>query len=1041
MAQTVHDWENIEVLQRNRKTERAHFIPFSEKRSALTFDRNNASSFKLLNGLWKFHYADNPNLSPDEFYTENFQTSDWDDLYVPSSWQIHGYGKPAYTNVVYPFPVDPPYVPSENPTGCYVREFWITGDWLDKQVTVRFEGVDSAFHVWVNGKEVGYSQGSRTPSEFDLTSFIKEGKNRIAVRVYQWSDGSYIEDQDMWWLSGIFRDVYLLAVPKVHIEDFFIKTRLDENYENASLYIETVIENRSSFAVSDYKLEYHLLDGNGQAVINEKESKAVSIAANSKKTVIQTFSITNPSKWSAENPYLYKLLLSLKQEAGQIAEVIPAKVGFRSVELKDGLFLINGVPIKLKGVNRHDHHPELGRAVPLEWMEEDVKLMKQHNINAVRTSHYPNDPRFYDLCDWYGLYVIDEADLECHGFEVIGKWDALSDDPAWENAYLERMKRMVARDKNHPSIIMWSLGNESGFGRNHVAMADWAREFDDTRLIHYEGECQAITRLESNYDPQREPEASDVFTTMYTAVEVMDALGQRDDLTKPHILCEYAHAMGNGPGGLKEYWEAFYEHDRLQGGFVWEWMDHGIRQVTEDGKEYFAYGGDFGETPNDSNFVIDGLVMADHTPSPALLEYKKVIEPVLVESVDLEKGEVKVTNRYDFISLSHLHATWSIRNGVSVVAGGTIPVSDIEARTSKEIVLPYELDRYRVAEDDYWLNIEFTLANDSAWAETGHQVAWAQFELPVQKAKQEETTSLSDQPLKVEDSKHSLLVQGENFIVRLDKVFGRLTEWKFQGIDLIKTGPVLNLWRVPIDNDLWAQVHWKDIPSFKEWKESGLHQLQQRIDAVRYMALGEHQVEIIVEARVAPPILNWGMTTTYTYTIDSDGKMDINVKGEPFGKLPQTFPRIGLKMEVPAMLDHVTWYGRGPGESYLDSKQANGVGVWMKKVEDFYTPYVYPQENGSRHEVRWAQLANTSGVGMRFRGKPLFDFNAQYYTMENLEKAQHTYDLVKQDFITVLIDHKQHGLGSASCGPDVLEKYRLKSGPFQFGLEIKPSFQ
>ncbi|WP_093212431.1 glycoside hydrolase family 2 TIM barrel-domain containing protein [Sediminibacillus albus] len=1041
MVQNKNDWENVQVLQRNRKKERAQFIPFTDKRSALTFDRKHASAFKLLNGIWKFHYAENPSLSPEEFYAEGFQTKDWDDLYVPSSWQMHGYGKPAYTNVVYPFPVDPPFVPSENPTGSYVKEFWITKDWLDKQVTVRFEGVDSAFYVWVNGKEVGYSQGSRIPSEFDLTAYLREGSNKLAVQVYQWSDGTYIEDQDMWWLSGIFRDVYLLAVPKVHVEDYFVKTIFDENEENAVLHVEALIENSSNRNVSDYKLQYHLLDANGQTVIDEELSQPISVAANSKKTVVQTFSVDNPSKWSAEDPYLYKLLLSLKKETNEIAEVIPAKVGFRSIKLKDGLFYVNGAAIKLKGVNRHDHHPDLGRAVPLEWMEEDVKLMKQHNINAVRTAHYPNDPRFYDLCDKYGLYVIDEADLETHGFDVIGNWNQLSDDPEWEDAYVDRMKRMVARDKNHPSIIMWSLGNESGYGRNHMAMANWARQYDDTRLLHYEGECRALTRSESDYDPQRDPEASDVFTTMYTAVGVMDSLGQRKDLAKPHILCEYAHAMGNGPGGLQEYWETFYKYDRLQGGFVWEWLDHGIRQVTPEGEEYFAYGGDFGEQPNDSNFVIDGLVMADHTPSPALKEYKKVIEPVLVEAVDLKTGKIKITNRYDFVSLDHLHAAWSIKAGEEVVASGAIPVSGIGARTSKQINLPYHLEGYHGTADDFWLDIEFTLANDNAWANIGHQIAWAQFELPVNKGKQAVETSLSGQPLLVEDRKDSLLVRGEHFLLLIDKASGKLTEYKYQGIDLLRTGPALNLWRAPIDNDLWAQVHWKDIPSIKEWKDYGLHWLQERIHSVSYKQLGHHQLEVVVAARVAPPVLNWGLSTTYTYTIDSNGKLIIDVKGDPYGKLPNTFPRIGLKMEIPAALHRVKWYGLGPGESYIDSKQANRVGVWRKTVDDLHTPYVYPQENGSRHQVRWAQATNESGIGIKFTGQPVFDFNAQFYTSENLEKAQHTYDLVKQDFVTILLDHRQHGLGSASCGPDVLDKYQLKSGSFQFGLEMEPSFK
>ncbi|QTN00750.1 DUF4981 domain-containing protein [Sediminibacillus dalangtanensis] len=1031
----AHDWENHQILQRNRKKARAHFIPFSDRQTALTFDRKLSQTVLSLNGRWKFHYAENPQAAPEEFYTEGYETSDWNDLDVPSSWQMHGYGKPAYTNVVYPFPVDPPFVPTENPTGSYVREFCIAGDWLKKQVTITFEGVDSAFYLWVNGKQVGYSQGSRVPAEFDLTAYLREGNNKLAVQVYQWSDGTYLEDQDMWWLSGIFRDVYLTAVPFVHVEDFFVKAEWAEKGDG-KLSVETVIENSGDTAVQDYRLHYQLLDTKG-TVLREVDSETVSFAGSSQETVTATFSVENPRPWSAEDPYLYQLLISLQTESDESTEVVPVRVGFRKVELRDGLFYVNGKAIKLKGVNRHDHHPDLGRAVPLAWMEEDIRLMKQHNINAVRTSHYPNDPRFYDLCDQYGLYVIDEADLETHGFDIIGDWSRLSDDPEWEDAYLDRMKRMVARDKNHPSIIMWSLGNESGYGRNHIAMADWARGYDSTRLIHYEGECRAITRSESNYDPKRDPEASDVFTTMYTAVEVMDALGQRNDLKKPHILCEYAHAMGNGPGGLKEYWETFYKHDRLQGGFVWEWLDHGIRQVTEDGEEYFAYGGDFSEKPHDSNFVIDGLVMADHTPSPALKEYKKVIEPVVVEAVDLEKGKFKVTNRYDFISLDHLQAVWSIKGGEKVIASGTFAVADIDAHTGKEVVIAYQLGDAQYSEGECWLDIDFLLAYDTAWAKAGHSIAWAQFELEATVGK---AMAPFKRSLQVKDGDGSLLIEGGDFFVRFDKTSGILSEYKYQGVDLIKAGPVLNLWRAPIDNDLWAQVHWKDIPSIKEWKDFGLHWLQQRIEKVNWQSISDAQMQVTVKARVAPPVLDWGITTTYTFTIDAAGGLAIDVQGEPYGKLPGTFPRVGLKMEVPAAFEFVKWYGLGPGEAYVDSRQAARVGVWTKSVEELHTPYVYPQENGNRHQVRWARLTDGAGVGMIFRGQPAFDFKAQWYTQENLEEAQHTYDLVKQDFLTVLLDHRQHGLGSASCGPDVLEKYRLKSGPFRFGVKIEPGF-
>ncbi len=1034
----AHDWENHQLLQRNRRDARAHFIPFSDRETALTFNRRLSPAVHSLNGRWKFHYAENPQAAPEGFYTEGYETSGWGDLYVPSSWQMHGYGKPAYTNVVYPFPVDPPFVPTENPTGSYVREFWIAAEWLEKQVTITFAGVDSAFCLWVNGKEVGYSQGSRVPSEFDLTAYIREGNNKLAVQVYQWSDGTYLEDQDMWWLSGIFRDVYLTVVAKVHVEDTFVKADFVENGEGR-LSIETVIENSGETASGQSRLHYQLFDANG-AFVGEADSEEVTLDGAGKETIITTFSVESPHPWSAEDPYLYKLLISLQTGLDETTEVIPVRVGFRKIELRNGLFYVNGKAIKLKGVNRHDHHPDLGRAVPLEWMEEDIRLMKQHNINAVRTAHYPNDPRFYDLCDQYGLYVIDEADLETHGFDVIGDWSRLSDDPEWKEAYLDRMKRMVARDKNHPSIIMWSLGNESGYGKNHMAMAEWARGYDCTRLIHYEGECRAITRSESNYDPQRDPEASDVFTTMYTAVEVMDDLGQRNDLKKPHILCEYAHAMGNGPGGLKEYWETFYKYDRLQGGFVWEWLDHGIRRVTEDGEEYFAYGGDFGEKPHDSNFVIDGLVKADHTPSPALKEYKKVIEPVVVEADDLEKGMIKVTNRYDFISLDHLQAAWSVKTGEKVVSTGTFSVAGIQAGASEEVVLSYQLERVLGEGGEYWLDIDFMLGVDTTWAKAGHLVAWAQFELPAPSIDVFPATTKTKMLLRVVDGTGGLLVEGVDFHLLFNKGNGDIAEYQYQGVDLLKKGPSLNLWRAPIDNDLWAQVHWKDIPSIKEWKDFGMHWLQQRIEKVNWQSMSDGRVQVAVKARVAPPVLEWGVATTYSYTIDVAGGLAIDVKGEPYGKLPSTFPRIGLKMEVPAVFNHVKWYGLGPGEAYVDSRQAARVGVWTKAVEDLRTPYVYPQENGNRHQVRWARLTNEAGTGMTFRGQPVFDFNAQYYTQENIEEAQHTYDLVKQDFLTIMLDHRQHGLGSASCGPDVLEKYRLKSGPFRFGVKMDPEW-
>ncbi|NWQ40753.1 beta-galactosidase subunit alpha [Bacillus sp. EB106-08-02-XG196] len=1021
-----NDWENLAVLQRGRLPERAYFLSFTDEHSALTYERGNAQGFKLLNGSWKFHYADNPALAPEHFFQAGYDVSDWDELAVPSHWQMNGYGKPHYTNVQYPFPVDPPHVPTENPTGSYRRSFYIPTEWLLQKVILRFEGVDSAFHVWVNGQEVGYSQGSRIPTEFDISSYIYEGDNTLAVRVYQWSDGTYIEDQDMWWLSGIFRDVYLLAKPKVHIQDFFVKPILDEQYKDTILSIDTVIENGTYQALENYQLEYRLLDQEGNLV--SVKQKQVFLPNNQNASVHIDIPVANPEKWSAEHPYLYHLLLTLKDASGNSIEVIPNKTGFRSIELKDGVLLVNGAAIKFKGVNRHDSHPDLGRAVPLEAMEKDVLLMKQHNINSVRTAHYPNDPRFYDLCDVYGLYVIDEADLETHGFEYVGDGNQLSDDPAWEEAYVDRAKRMVSRDKNHPSIIMWSLGNESGFGCNHAAMGKWIKENDQTRLIHYEGETRSIMNQDEN-NPKRDSVVSDVHTTMYTAIDLLEQLGQRTDLSKPHILCEYIHAMGNGPGGIKEYWDLFYKYKRLQGGFVWEWCDHGIRQYTDGGEEYFAYGGDFGDTPNDYNFVIDGLVSPDRIPSPGLIEYKKVIEPVHVEAVDLEKGEVKITNRYDFISLSHLNLSWSIEADGKLIDKGVVPVPAVAPGETMTLEIPYKLPAVIQPDTDYWLNLQFTLAADTLWAKTGYEIAWGQFELPVMSTFESIVVPSFHQPLSCLEKNQKLFVQGEDFQVEFDLVYGTMDSWTYRGINLLEEGPKLQFWRALIDND---------HRSAAEWKRYGLHWLQHRVDAVEWQQAEGEKVVITSSVRIAPPILAWGIRVTYTYTISNNGVISIDVKGCPEGNGPKTFPRIGLQMKLPARFNDVSWYGRGPGEAYSDSKQANRVGVYANKVEELYTPYIYPQENGNRHEVRWVSLTNIGGLGFVAAGEPVLDFSAHYYTTENLDKAQHTYDLIKQDFIKFILDHQQHGLGSASCGPDVTEPYRLNNNDFHFTVHLKP---
>ncbi|MCL6625013.1 MAG: DUF4981 domain-containing protein [Alicyclobacillus shizuokensis] len=1024
------DFESLKILHRNRLPSRAYFFAYNDETSALTYEREMSADFQLLNGQWKFSYAPSPQEAPEGFAEESFDVSGWDDIEVPSNWQLQGYGRPQYTNQCYPFPVDPPRVPTENATGSYRRDFFLPAHWLTKRVLLRFEGVDSAFHVWINGHLVGYSQGSRLASEFDISPHVREGKNVLAVRVYQWSDGSYLESQDMWWLSGIFRDVYLVATPKVHLYDYSVQTILDSDYRNAKLRLVATVANASKEDVHGYHLHMKLLDADYKIVVENIE-ESFSIPGGQNRSFELTATVDNPNKWTAETPYLYHLIITIEDNNEQMTQVIPSRVGFRSIEIRNGLMLVNGVAIMLKGVNRHDHHPVLGRAVSLEWMKQDVILMKQHHINAVRTSHYPNDPRFFDLCDEYGLYVIAETDLETHGFHVDGydhpgNWDRLSDDEAWREAYIDRIDRLVATAKNHPSIIMWSLGNESGYGCNHVAMAEWARKKDPTRLVHYEGETRRLIETHADFNTA----VMDVHSTMYTSVALLEEWGQMTHLKRPHILCEYAHAMGNGPGGLKEYWEVFYKYPRLQGGFVWEWMDHGIQTTNKGGESYFAYGGDFGDEPNDSNFVIDGLVMPDRTPSPGLHELKKVMEPVKVEAVDLQTGVFKIINRYDFISLGHLRLVWSIVADGKVLETGAQSVPEIPAGTAGTVKLPYTMPASGIAGTEYWLNIHFVTANDTVWMPAGFEVAWEQYLLPVAVSAGLPVRLDPLPPMHFQEDTKSIHITGAQFELRFDKIYGRIDRWTYLGLQICAEGPKLNFWRAPTDNDQISALMWRKL---------GVHQLMQRVDSTDFEAHRGGKVAVIrVQARIAPPILEWGIDCTYTYTVYATGDIIVDVAGTPRGDKPLTFPRIGLQMKLPKSFHRVRWYGRGPGESYPDSKLANRIGWYSRSLDEMYTPYVYPQENGNRSDVRWVSLTGWRGYGLLVCGLPTVNFSVHRFTPEDLDRARHTYELVPRNDVVLNVDAFQHGLGSASCGPDVLPEYSLKADDFRFIVRLRP---
>lgn len=1030
---TRPDWENPILLHRLRLPARARFSTCSDITTARS---KKESPWELsLNGIWHFDYALSPVEAPHGFAEKTFDDSDWDTIPVPAHWQLHGYGNPHYTNIMYPFVIDPPRVPSENPTGSYRRWFTVPEFRQGQQHILRFDGVDSAFEVYLNGAFVGFSKGSRMTAEFDVTGHLTAGENLLAVRVYQWSDGSYIEDQDMWWLSGIFRDVTLLSVPPLTLWDLYIQSDLTDDCSHATLRVRATVQNRSGTS-APCRITLSLFDANAIAVPGTETATSIDTETNALTTTELVAPVLSPRLWSAEIPYLYTLYLTLYDDHGKVLAVVPQKVGFRRVETHGARFLVNGKAITMCGVNRHEHHPDYGRAVPRDTMREDVLLMKRHNINTVRTSHYPPHPHFLELCDEYGLYVIDEADLECHGLHYAPRPFFLSDDPQWQAAYVDRMTRLVERDKNHPSVVLWSLGNESGFGTNHEAMAAWVRSQYPTFLIHYEGD--------------RFGKVSDVISQMYTAVPEVIAFGKGDSavgdattwsepipledyVNKPFFLCEYAHAMGNGPGGLLEYWEAFRQYERLLGGCVWEWIDHGIRTTAPNGAEYFGYGGDFGDHPNDGNFVCDGLLFPDRTPSPGLLEYKKVIEPVCVELLERHNGVVrlKVLNRYDFLGLTHLHLSWQVQEDGITIRNGTATLPDIRPGDDALLTIPTG-EIPAVFGAHYHLTLFFTLAKDTTWAESGHEIAFAQFELRNSGVVAPKSVE-REAPVTVQESRTQLNIQAGGNEIVFDRARGVLHHWLVGGVPIVVAGPRLTFWRAVIDNESRGSGEHVE----QAWRARYLHLMDHRLDEFSWEQLNPSTVIVTAEVCLAPPVYDAAFTCRYRYTILGSGEILLEIQGTPRGKWTPTLPRIGVELTLPDDMDQVRWFGRGPGESYADSKQAARFGQWHASVDDLFTPYVRPQENGNRTETYWATFQNGNGSGFLAIGDPRFDFSAHRYTTADLGRAQHHYELVARPTITLHLDMQQNGIGSGSCGPGVMTPYQLRPEPFTFRIRLK----
>lgn len=1008
------DWENPQMIGRNKEAAHASSIPFADPESALVRDPSGSPWYQSLNGQWSFKWSANPSERPTDFFQTDFDVSQWDNIPVPANWQMHGHGYPIYTNVRYPWgDPDPPRVPHDlNTVGSYRRTFTVSDSWEGRSVHLHFGGVSSAFYLWVNGQEVGYSQGSRTPSEFDITPFLVPGENVVAAEVYRYSDGSYLECQDFWRISGIFRDVYLYSQNDVHIRDFQIHTDLDGNYQNADLGIDVWLRNQGT-EDRTVSIEGQIFDSEGRVFVDNLAA-SVDVTANNEVVARIDRTVVDPPKWSAEDPNLYRLVLTVKDLDGSVIESVSTNVGFRKVEISGGQLLVNGVAVLLKGTNRHEHDPDTAHVMNTEMMIKDIKLMKQHNINAVRTSHYPDVPEWYDLCDQFGLYVIDEANIESHGIGYDPD-KTLGNKPEWEKAHMDRTISMVERDKNHPSIIIWSLGNEAGDGVNFTATSSWIRQRDPSRPVHYE---------RAELGPN-----TDIFCPMYARIpEIVEYAEKYDD--RPLILCEYSHAMGNSNGNLKDYWDEIYSRKQLQGGFIWDWVDQGLRQPVPDRPDefFFAFGGYF-EPPgvyHDDNFLMNGLVSADRVPHPGLLELKKVHQYIKATPIALETGKVEIFNGYDFINLHRFAGSWEFKGDDKVIASGQLSNLEIEPRQSLVIDLPVPRVNPQPGVE-YWLDLSFRLAEDASWADQGHEVAWEQFQLAIE-AEPATFDQTGMPPLKLEEVEGQAVVNGNGFVVTFDLDEGTIESLKQDGTELIRTGPFTNFWRAPTDNDRGNHMPERCAP----WKEASRNW---KVNSFAVSQNGPAEVEVRFEG-VFPDVKS---TNTVTFTVYGSGDIVVDNTFSPGEVELPDLPRFGMQIGIPGGFETVSWYGRGPNENYWDRKEGARVGTYSSTVDEQFVDYSEPQENGNKTDVRWVSLTNDDGQGLLFVGAPLIAFSAHHFTTEDLENAKYSYEMDRRQDITLNVDMEQTGVGGDdSWGARTHDKYTVWAEPLSYSFRLRP---
>lgn len=1009
------DWQNQYVFGVNKLKPHVNIVPFGSKVAAEKQPFEVSPWYRSLNGRWKFHYSPTVESRPENFYKKEFDVSSWDNMMVPSNWEVEGYGTPIYVNTRYPFDADPepPYIKVDNPVGSYKTTFAIPENWKGRRIVLHFGAVKSACYLWINGKKVGYSQGSKTPAEWDISQYIHSGENQLALEVYRWSDGSYLECQDFWRISGIERDVYLYATPKLFIADYTVESGLDAQYQQGVLSLSVdLMNNKRRLRSGNYQLVAELKDANDLTVW--KEQRPVRMRGEKTKSVKFSGLLSSVNKWSAETPNLYKLIIHLEGSREELSHWVSCDVGFRTTQVIDGRFLINGVPVLVKGVNRHEHDEYHGHVVDRVSMMQDIVLMKKHNINTVRTCHYPDDPLWYSLCDKYGLYVIDEANIESHGMGYGER--SLAKDTSWLEAHIDRTQRMVERDKNHPSIVTWSLGNEAGNGVNFEHTYRWVKSADTTRPVQYE-------RAGKSWN-------TDIYCPMYASIDYLKSYAENNP-EKPLIMCEYAHGMGNSVGSLDDYWSVIKKYPALQGGCIWDWVDQGLAEKDSLGNKYWTYGGDYGtgSEMSDANFCINGLVGPDRTPHPHLMEVKKVYQYINTLLTDTFSWQLKLENGYDFVDLNRFVLHWDLVEDGRIISGGDVALPDVAPHDSGVITLEHP-DMTLKAEREYFLRIYYQTVDNFTVLPAGYRVAEEEFLLHSPK-KYPDFDFSGRSKVMINRSDEKLVYRGDDFSLTFSSENAMLDSWVFNEKELLVEPLRLNLWRPPTDNDE------RDRWGAKLWREAGLDSLRpvvKKMQADRTIT-GQARLSCMIDWISPDNVLR--IEHFQSWTIYETGDVVIYNSINP-GNDIKSMARVGLQWSLPAQFKYVEWYGKGPHETYPDRKASGLTGRHSAHVDELFHHYVMPQESGNRSDVRWGVLKTSGNTALLFSSDKTFNFSCYPYIDASIEAAKHINELHKADLVTLNLDYRVAGLGSATCGPGVLDQYVVKGVPVQFGFRIRP---